>query len=94
LEARSGRVHINFPKEPIFLATHQPAEARVLVKLRAGAQLSAQNVAAICRLTSSAVQGLGPESEILFRRHVRDRTRDIELLDRLKQKAWSKMDPG
>lgn len=61
-EVELARVHITFPKESIFLETPRPAKASVLVKLRAGAQLSAQNVAAICQLTSSAVQGLGPES--------------------------------
>jgi flagellar M-ring protein FliF len=32
------------------------------VKLRAGSQLTAQNVAAICQLTASAVDGLAPEA--------------------------------
>lgn len=57
-----ARVHITFPRESIFLENHQPAKASVLVKLRPGAQLSAQSVAAICQLLSSAVEGLAPES--------------------------------
>ena len=61
-EVEQARVHITFPKESIFLEAHQPAKASVLVKLRAGAQLSAQNVAAICQLTASAVEGLVPEA--------------------------------
>jgi flagellar M-ring protein FliF len=60
-EVEQARVHITFPKESIFLESHQPAKASVLVKLRAGSQLSAQNVAAICQLTASAVEGLAPE---------------------------------
>lgn len=62
LEVEQARVHITFPKESIFLDAHQPAKASVLVKLKAGAQLSAQNVAAICQLTASAVDGLLPEA--------------------------------
>lgn len=61
-EVEQARVHITFPKESIFLDAHQPAKASVLVKLRPGSQLSAQNVAAICQLTASAVDGLLPEA--------------------------------
>ena len=61
-EVEQARVHITFPKDSIFLESRQPAKASVLVKLRAGAQLSAQNVAAICQLTASAVDGLAPEA--------------------------------
>src|SRR5579871_6438212 len=61
-EVEQARVHITFPKESIFLESHQPAKASVLVKLRAGMQLSAQNVAALCQLTASAVEGLTPEA--------------------------------
>ena len=57
-----ARVHITFPKESIFLESREPAKASVLVKLRPGSQLSAQNVAAICQLTASAVEGLAPEA--------------------------------
>jgi flagellar M-ring protein FliF len=57
-----ARVHITFPKDSLFLDNRQPAKASVLVKLRAGAQLSAQNVAAICQLTASAIDGLLPEA--------------------------------
>jgi flagellar M-ring protein FliF len=61
-EVEQARVHITFPKESIFLESHQPAKASVLVKLRSGAQLSTQNVAAICQLMASAVEGLVPEA--------------------------------
>jgi len=57
-----ARVHITFPKDSLFLDSRQPAKASVLVKLRPGAQLSAQNVAAICQLAGSAVDGLLPEA--------------------------------
>jgi flagellar M-ring protein FliF len=61
-EVEQARVHLTFPKESIFLEASQPGKASVLVKLRPGSQLSAQNVAAICQLTASAVEGLAPES--------------------------------
>ena len=61
-EVEQARVHITLAKESIFLESRQPAKASVLVKLKPGAHLSAQNVAAICQLTASAVDGLGPES--------------------------------
>jgi flagellar M-ring protein FliF len=61
-EVEQARVHLTLAKESVFLESRQPAKASVLVKLRPGAQLSAQNVAAICQLTSSAVQGLAPEA--------------------------------
>jgi flagellar M-ring protein FliF len=57
-----ARVHITLAKESVFLESRQPAKASVLVKLRPGTQLSAQNVAAICQLTASAVDGLVPEA--------------------------------
>ncbi len=61
-EVEQARVHLTLAKESVFLESRQPAKASVLVKLRNGAQLSAQNVAAICQLTASAVEGLGPEA--------------------------------
>ena len=57
-----ARVHITAAKDSVFLESRQPAKASVLVKLRPGSQLSAQNVAAICQLTASAVDGLAPEA--------------------------------
>ena len=61
-EVEQARVHITFPKDSLFLDARQPAKASVLVKLHPGAQLSAQNVAAICQLAASAVDGLLPEA--------------------------------
>lgn len=61
-EVEQARVHITFPKDSLFLDQREPAKASVLVKLHPGAQLSAQNVAAICQLTASAVDGLLPEA--------------------------------
>ena len=61
-EVEQARVHITLAKDSVFLDSRQPAKASVLVKLRNGAQLSAQNVSAICQLTASAVEGLAPEA--------------------------------
>lgn len=61
-EVEQARVHITFPKDSLFLDSRQPAKASVLVKLHPAAQLSAQNVAAICQLAASAVDGLLPEA--------------------------------
>jgi len=61
-EVERARVHLTFPKESVYLETRQPAKASVVLGLRAGAQLSAQNVAAICNLLASAVEGLAPEA--------------------------------
>jgi flagellar M-ring protein FliF len=61
-EVEQARVHITFPKESLFLDAREPAKASVLVKLRPGALMSPQNVAAICQLAASAVDGLAPEA--------------------------------
>ena len=53
-----ARVHITLPKDSVFLDAQQPAKASVLVRLRAGASLSPQNVLAITHLVASAVEGL------------------------------------
>jgi flagellar M-ring protein FliF len=56
-----ARVHVSFPKDSVFLDAREPAKASVLVKLRAGAGLTPQNVVAISNLVASAVEGLSPE---------------------------------
>jgi flagellar M-ring protein FliF len=57
-EVERARVHISMPKESLYLESRQPAKASILIKLRPGAQLSPQNVAAITQLAASAVPGL------------------------------------
>jgi flagellar M-ring protein FliF len=57
-----ARVHLTLPKESVYLETRQPAKASVVLGLRAGAQLSPQNVMSICNLLASAVEGLAPEA--------------------------------
>jgi flagellar M-ring protein FliF len=61
-ELEQARVHITFPKDSVFLDSQQPAKASVLVKIRPGSHLSAQNVQAINHLVASAVEGLSPNA--------------------------------
>ena len=55
-QVEQARIHITFPKDSIFSEERQPAKASVMLKLRIGAKLTPQNVAAICNLTASAVE--------------------------------------
>jgi flagellar M-ring protein FliF len=61
-EIERARVHISLPKDSVFLESKQEAKASVVVSLRAGARLSAQNGAAITYLVASAVDRLSPEA--------------------------------
>ena len=65
-EVEQARVHLTFPKDSVFLEAQQPAKASVLVRVRPGARLSAQNVAAINHLVASAVEGLSPDAVTLL----------------------------
>src|SRR3569833_290722 len=56
-----ARVHLTFPRESVFLDQQQAAKASVMVRLRPGTHLSAQNVTALCNLAASAVEGLAPD---------------------------------
>ena len=60
-EVVQARVHLTFARESVFLDQQQPAKASVMVKLRPGARLSAQNVIALSNLAASAVEGLTPD---------------------------------
>ena len=59
---QQARVHVSLPKDSVFTENREAAKASVLVGLRPGARLTAQNVNAITNLVSSAVEGLAPES--------------------------------
>ena len=61
-EVEQARVHITFPKDSVFLDSQEPAKASVLVKIRPGAHLAAENVQAIDHLVASAVEGLAPDA--------------------------------
>ena len=60
-EVEQARVHLTFPKDSVFLESRQPGKASVVLRLRPGAKLSAQNVAALTNLLASAVEGLTPK---------------------------------
>ncbi len=57
-EVERARVHVTMPKDSLYLEARQPAKASILIKLRAGAQLSPVNIAAMTQLAASAVPGL------------------------------------
>jgi flagellar M-ring protein FliF len=61
-EIQQARVHLTFSKDSVFLDSKQPAKASVIVHLRPGSKISAQNINAIANLVASAVEGLMPES--------------------------------
>jgi flagellar M-ring protein FliF len=65
-EIERARVHISLPKDSVFLESKQEAKASVVVSLRAGARLSAQNGAAITYLVASAVDRLSPDAVSLI----------------------------
>ena len=61
-EVDQARVHLTFPKDSVFLESQQPAKASVVVRLKPGKHLAAQNVMAINHLVASAVEGLSPDA--------------------------------
>ena len=61
-DVEQARIHITFPKDSVFIESRAPAKASVLLRLRRGAQMQPQNIAAITHLVSSAVEGLAPEA--------------------------------
>lgn len=56
-----ARVMIALPQDSAFSSTQQPARASVVLRLRPGAQLSAQEVRAITHLVASSVTRLSPD---------------------------------
>ncbi|HYG90504.1 MAG TPA: flagellar basal-body MS-ring/collar protein FliF, partial [Azospirillum sp.] len=57
---QQARVHLVLPKRELFARTQNPATASVFLKLRAGAQLSRENIAAIQHLIAASVPNLEP----------------------------------
>jgi len=60
-EVAEARVHVTWAKESLYRESRQPAKASVLLKLKSGVKLSAQNTAAIAQLLASAVPELAAE---------------------------------
>ncbi len=61
-----ARVHLTFPKDSVFLESRQAGKASAILRLRPGAKLSPQNVAALTNMIASAVEGLTPEAVTLL----------------------------
>lgn len=57
-----ARVHVVLPKDSVFIDSREPAKASVLVRVRPGVRLLAQNVTAIANLVAGAVEGLSPDA--------------------------------
>jgi flagellar M-ring protein FliF len=57
-DIQSARVHLVLPKKSVFSAQSEPATASVVVRLRSGRTLAADEVNGIVHLVASAVQGL------------------------------------
>lgn len=56
----SARVHIVLPEESLFLSEQRPASAAVLLELRPGVDLSAEQIRALVNLVAGSVEGLEP----------------------------------
>lgn len=56
------RVHLNIPKESLFIEEAREPSASIVVKLKMGRELSRAQLAGIVHLVSSSVEGLKPES--------------------------------
>ncbi|HEX6989411.1 MAG TPA: flagellar basal-body MS-ring/collar protein FliF [Bacillota bacterium] len=57
-----ARVHIVLPEESLFVSQQQPASAAVLVRMKPGHTLDAEQVAAITYLVAGSVEGLDPQA--------------------------------
>jgi flagellar M-ring protein FliF len=56
-----ARVHLTAARDSVFIESREPAKASVVIRMKAGATLFPQNVAAIQQLVASAVEGLNPD---------------------------------
>ncbi|NMB00017.1 MAG: flagellar M-ring protein FliF [Firmicutes bacterium] len=61
-EIADARIHIVLPRRSLFVQDSQPATASVLLQLKPGAQLHANQVRGIANLVASSVEGLSPEN--------------------------------
>lgn len=57
-----ARVHIVLPARTLFIAEEEPATASVVLQLRQGRSLTAEQVSGIAHLVSGAVEGLSKEN--------------------------------
>lgn len=61
-EVESSRVHIVLPARRLFTEDEEPASASVILKLRPGRRIDAEQVQGIVHLVSSSISGLEPEN--------------------------------
>jgi flagellar M-ring protein FliF len=61
-EIESSRVHLVMPPKSLFVENEEPARASVVIKLRPGKTLNADQIQGIVHLISSSVSGLKPEN--------------------------------
>ena len=61
-EVEQARVHLNIPKESVFIEEAKHPSASVVLQLRGGRTLSRSQLAGIVHLVSSSVEGLRPEN--------------------------------
>ena len=61
-EIESSRVHLVMPPKSLFVENEEPARASVVIKLRSGKTLSADQIQGIIHLISASVSGLKPEN--------------------------------
>jgi flagellar M-ring protein FliF len=57
-EVEQARVHVNIPKQTLFMDKKEDASASVIIKLRPGGDLQDRQIRGIQHLVSSAVEGL------------------------------------
>lgn len=60
-EVESARVHLVLPSKSLFVEEQAPPSAAVMLKLKNGRSLGAQQVQAIVNLLSTSVEGMTPE---------------------------------
>jgi len=61
-EVESSRVHIVMPSKSLFIEDEEPPTASVVLKLRRGRRLSAEQVQGIIHLVSASISQLAPEN--------------------------------
>jgi flagellar M-ring protein FliF len=57
-EIERARVHVNIPKQTLFMDKKEESTASVMLKLRPGADLQERQIKGIQHLVSSAIEGL------------------------------------
>jgi flagellar M-ring protein FliF len=60
-EVESARVHLVLPSKSLFVEEQAPPSAAIMLKLKSGRNLGAQQVQAIVNLVSTSVEGMSPE---------------------------------